>query len=199
MTTDSDEHRRRSEILKAAQDRKAARATGEKGLLVVHTGPGKGKTTAALGMGLRAVGHGMRLGVVQFLKGAMPTAEREILGNFPGVEWHTIGDGFTWNTQDRQADIATARRAWEQAARMVVDPSYGMVILDELCVILAKEYLPLDDVLAALAARPPLQHVVLTGRGAPEGLVEAADLVSRIEVVKHPFRAGIKAQAGVEF
>lgn len=196
---DQETHQRRSAVVKAAQERKQARATGEKGLLMVITGPGKGKTSSALGMGVRVVGHGRKLAVVQFIKGAMPSAEREVFAKLPGVEWHTIGDGFTWNTQDREADIATARRAWEQAMRFVEDPTVAMLILDELNIVLAHKYLPVDEALEGLARRHGMMHVVVTGRGAPPELCEAADLVSRIESPKHPFQAGIKAQEGVEF
>jgi cob(I)alamin adenosyltransferase len=179
---------------------KKARATGTKGLLIVHTGTGKGKSSAAFGMGLRAVAHGMKLGVVQFIKGALPTGERDFLGKLPNVRFESVGDGFTWVTQDRERDIATARRAWAIAEEMLRDPAYGMVILDELCVILRYLYLPIDHVLAAIAARPPMQHVVVTGRHAPQSLIDAADLVSEIRAVKHPFREqGIRAQPGVEY
>lgn len=195
----TEEHNRRSAVIQRVHQRKMARATDEKGLLMVNTGNGKGKTSAALGMGLRVVGHGRKLGVVQFIKGSQASAERDAFALFPNVEWHTIGDGFTWDTQDREKDIATARRAWEQACRFLSDPGVAMVILDELCVVLAYGYLPVEEVLQGFARRDPLQHVVVTGRGAPEALVDAADLVSRIDDVKHPYRAGIKAQAGVEF
>jgi len=195
----TEEHNRRSAVLQKIHQRKLARATDEKGLLIVNTGNGKGKTSAALGMGLRVVGHGRKLGVVQFIKGSQPSAERDAFALFPTVDWHTIGDGFTWDTQDREKDIATARRAWEQACRFLSDPTVAMVILDELCVVLAYGYLPLEEVLKGFARRDPAQHVVVTGRGAPEALVDVADLVSRIDDVKHPYRAGIMAQAGVEF
>jgi len=192
-------HKRRSAVVKAAQEKKQARATSTKGLLMAITGPGKGKTSSALGMGIRVVGHGQKLAVVQFVKGAMQSAEREVFAKLPGVEWHTIGDGFTWNTQDRDADIATARRAWEQALRHLDDTSLAMLILDELNIVLAHGYLPVEEILAGYSRRHPMMHVVVTGRGAPQPLIDAADLVSRIESVKHPFQAGIKAQAGVEF
>jgi cob(I)alamin adenosyltransferase len=192
-------HEERSRSIQAAQAKKQAKATREKGLLIVHTGPGKGKTSAAMGMGIRVVGHGQKLAVVQFIKGAMASAERDVVSKLPGVEWHTIGDGFTWNTQDREADIATARRAWEQALLHLEDPTVSMVILDELNIVLAHKYLPVDEVLEGFARRHGMMHVVVTGRGAPEALIDAADLVSRIESPKHPFQAGIKAQAGVEF
>lgn len=195
---DQDIRNARSRKIQEIQQRQQAKATETKGLLIVNTGPGKGKTSAAMGMGLRIAGHGKRLAVVQFIK-SRSTAERTILERLPKVEWHVIGDGFTWDTQDVEADKATARRGWDQAKLHLSDPTVDMVILDELCIVLAKEYLPLEEVLADLRARPSMQHVVLTGRGAPAGLVEAADMVNEIQAVKHPFHAGIVAQAGVEF
>ncbi|SUX56197.1 cob(I)yrinic acid a,c-diamide adenosyltransferase [Chromobacterium vaccinii] len=200
MKTDPASHQRMTEKRKAGFEKKKAAATCEKGLLIVNTGTGKGKSSAAFGMGLRAVGHGMRLGVVQFIKGALHTAERDLLGGFDNCDFHTMGEGYTWNTQDREADIATARKGWEQALAMLGSDDYDMVILDELNVVLKYEYLPLDEVLAAFAARPAMQHVVVTGRHAPEALLEAADLVTEMRLVKHPYREqGIKAQRGVEF
>jgi cob(I)alamin adenosyltransferase len=200
MREDAASHKRMSERRNDAHIKKKARATGTKGLLIVHTGTGKGKSSAAFGMGVRAVAHGMRLGVVQFIKGALPTGERELLGKLPSVRFESIGDGFTWVTQDRERDVETARRAWAVALEMLGDPEYGMVILDELCVILKYAYLSQDEVLAALAARPQMQHVVVTGRHAPDALIEAADLVSEIRAIKHPFREqGIRAQPGVEY
>jgi len=198
--TDAEAHKRMSERRNEAHVKKKERATGTKGLLIVNTGTGKGKSSAAFGMGLRAVAHGMRLGVVQFIKGALPTGERDVLARFPEVRFETMGEGFTWVTQDRERDVATARRAWDVACEMLADPSYGMVILDELCVILRYEYLGLDEVLEALTKRPPLQHAVVTGRHAPDRLIEVADLVSEMRAIKHPFREqGIRAQPGVEF
>lgn len=200
MKTDPASHQRMTEKRKAGFEKKKAAATGEKGLLIVNTGTGKGKSSAAFGMGLRAVGHGMRLGVVQFIKGALHTAERDLLGGFDNCDFHTMGEGYTWNTQDREADIATARKGWKQALAMLASDDYDMVILDELNVVLKYEYLPLNEVLAAFAARPAMQHVVVTGRHAPEALLEAADLVTEMRLVKHPYREqGIKAQRGVEF
>ncbi len=197
---DAESHRRMAEKRNTGYQKKQARATLEKGLLIVNTGTGKGKSSAAFGMGLRVVGHGMRLGVVQFIKGAMESAERDVFKRFDNVDFHAIGDGFTWNTQDRDQDIATAERAWREAERMIADPSYSMVILDELNVILKYAYLDQDKVLAVLAARPPMMHVVVTGRHAPEALIEIADLVSEIRPIKHPYREqGVKAQKGVEF
>lgn len=198
--TDSTAHRRMAEKRNAGYEKKQAAATLEKGLLIVVTGTGKGKTTSALGMGLRVVGHGMKLGVVQFIKGAKETAERTLFTRFDNVEWHTVGDGFTWITQNREQDVATARDAWAQAARLILDPSFDMVILDELNTVLKYDYLPLTEVLDTLAQRRPMQHVVITGRHAPEALIEAADLVSDIRPLKHPYREqGVKAQPGIEF
>lgn len=193
-------HQRMAERRKAGFEKKQAQATTEKGLLIVNTGTGKGKSSSAFGMGLRAVGHKMKLGVVQFIKGAQHTAERDVFQLLPGVDWHTIGDGFTWNTQDREQDIATAKRAWAEASRMILDPAYDMVILDELCWVLKYGYLQLDDVLSILAQRKPMLHVIVTGRHAPEALIEMADMVNDVRPIKHPYREqGVKAQAGVEF
>lgn len=194
------DHQRKAEKRNQGYEKKKARATLEKGLVLINTGNGKGKTTASMGLAVRALGHDMKVGVVQFIKGAMHTGERKVLASLPGMEFHSIGDGFTWKTQDRERDVATAERAWSEAARMLADPSYGVIVLDELNVILKYEYLSLEPVLAALKARPEMQHVVITGRNAPEALIEAADLVSDIRVVKHPYKEqGVKAQAGVEF
>ena len=200
MKTDDAFHKRMSERRKAGFEKKRAEATLEKGLLIVHTGTGKGKSSAAFGMGLRVVGHGLRLGVVQFIKGALHTAERDLLGSFPNCDFLTMGEGYTWNTQDRAADIATAQNAWAEARRMIESGDYRMVILDELNIVLKYEYLDLDEVLDVIARRPPLVHVVITGRHAPEALIEAADLVTEMRLVKHPYREqGVKAQQGVEF
>jgi cob(I)alamin adenosyltransferase len=206
MTTDSEEttekdfHKKMTEKRNAGYEKKQSQATLEKGLVIVITGTGKGKTTSALGMGLRAVGHGMKLGVVQFIKGAKPTAERTLFEQFPNVDWFTIGDGFTWITQDRERDIATAQKAWTQAAQLIADASYDMVILDELNTILKYEYVAVADVLATLSTKPAMQHVIITGRHAPDTLIEAADLVSDIRPLKHPYKEqGVKAQRGIEF
>ncbi|WP_245944729.1 cob(I)yrinic acid a,c-diamide adenosyltransferase [Crenobacter cavernae] len=200
MKTDPTSHQRMTERRKAGFEKKKAAATKEKGLLIVNTGTGKGKSSAAFGMGLRVVGHGMRLGVVQFIKGALHTAERDLLGGFDNCDFHTMGDGYTWNTQDRDADIATARKGWNEACRMIESGEYDMVILDELNIVLKYDYLPLDEVLTVLAGRSADLHVVVTGRHAPEALLEAADLVTEMKLVKHPYREqGIKAQQGVEF
>ncbi len=198
MRTDA-EHAERMAKKKAAQDSKVAARDAEKGLIIVHTGKGKGKTTAALGMVIRAVGHGMRVGMVQFVKGAMTTGEAAVLARFPEVDFHAMGEGFTWNTQDRARDVAMARTAWEEVQRMLADPGIAMVIADELNIVLRYDYLPVDEVVAAATARAPMKHLVVTGRNAPDALIAAADLVTEMTQVKHPFRAGVKAQAGVEF
>ncbi len=185
---------------KAARDRMLATKTIEKGLLIVHTGKGKGKSTAAFGLAARAVGNGLKVGVVQFVKGVWQTGERALFERFPElIEIRAMGEGFTWETQDRARDIAAARAAWETAEAMLADPSNAMVILDELNIVLRYDYLELDRVLAAFAGRREDLHVVVTGRNARPELVEAADLVTEMTLIKHPFRAGVKAQIGVEF
>ena len=194
------EHAAKMARIKEARDRMMATKSGGKGLVIVHTGKGKGKSSSAFGMVMRCLGHDMRVGIVQFIKGAWTTGEAKFLARFPElVTIRTMGEGFTWETQDRARDIAAAERAWAVAAEMLADPSYLMIVLDEINVALRYEYLKLEPMLAALAARPPLQHVVLTGRNAPEALIEAADLATEMTLLKHPFRSGIKAQAGVEF
>ncbi|WP_019831278.1 cob(I)yrinic acid a,c-diamide adenosyltransferase [Sphingomonas sp. PR090111-T3T-6A] len=194
------EHAEKMKKKQAAHDKIVANKTIERGLLIVHTGKGKGKTTAALGMVVRAIGHGKKVGVVQFVKGAMTTGEKVVFDAFPAqVEFKPMGEGFTWDTQDRARDIAVARTAWEEVKRMVADPVYDMVLADELNIVLRYDYLPLDEVLAVLTAKPEMKHVIVTGRNAPEALVEAADLVTEMTLVKHPFRSGVKAQAGIEF
>jgi cob(I)alamin adenosyltransferase len=200
MKTDHESHLRMTQRRREGHEKKQAAATHEKGLLIVHTGNGKGKSTAAFGMAVRMLGHGERLGVVQFIKGALHTSERDFLGSHPLCDFITAGDGYTWNTQNRDADIATARKGWSEAVAMIDSGDYRMVILDELNTVLKYEYLPLDEVLDALNARSPMQHVVITGRHAPEALVEAADLVTEMRLVKHPYREqGVKAQKGIEF
>ena len=185
---------------KAARDRMLAGKTIEKGLLIVHTGKGKGKSTAAFGMVLRAVGHGMRVGVVQFVKGKWATGERTVLERFPEqVEFHALGEGFTWETQDRERDIASARAAWEAAKRQIENPDIRMVLMDELNIVLRYGYLPLEEVVDYLRAKPVDTHVIVTGRNAADELIEIADLVTEMTMVKHPFREGVKAQAGIEF
>ncbi|MDP1925558.1 MAG: cob(I)yrinic acid a,c-diamide adenosyltransferase [Thiobacillus sp.] len=185
---------RKKELIDAA----IAAATDERGLLIVITGNGKGKSTSAFGTIVRALGHGMKVGVVQFIKSRTDTGEEAFLGKQPGVEWHVTGDGFTWDTQDREQDIATAQRGWAIAARMLADPSYQLVVLDELTYLLSYGYLDSDSVLDALAHRPADQHVIVTGRGASDVLIELADTVSIIADEKHAYRAGIKAQPGID-
>lgn len=196
-----DEHNAKMKKVQAAQAKKLATKTVEKGLVIVHTGPGKGKTSAALGMAVRAIGHGMKVGMVQFVKGAMATGEKAVFDRFPDlIEFKPMGEGFTWDTQDRARDIAVAREAWEEVKRMIADPGYAMVIADEFNIVLRYDYLPTDEVLAALAAKPAMKHVIITGRNAPQALIDAADLVTEMAQVKHPFREqNVKAQAGIEF
>ena len=196
-----EQHAEKMKKKQVAHDKIVASKTIEKGLLIVHTGKGKGKTTAALGMVVRAIGHGKKVGVVQFVKGAMTTGEKVVFDAFPDqVEFKPMGEGFTWNTQDRTRDIAMARTAWDEIKRMIADPSYEMVLADELNIVLRYDYLPLDEVLEVLAAKPEMTHVLVTGRNAPEALIEAADLVTEMTLIKHPFREqGVKAQAGIEF
>jgi len=193
-------HREKMERRQAARRKVLATKTEERGLLIVHTGAGKGKSTAAFGMVLRCLGHGMRVGIVQFVKGAWGTGERDVLARFSDlVTCRAMGEGFTWDTQDRARDIAAARAAWDLATQMIADQSYRMVLLDELNIVLRYGYLPLEEVMAALKAKPRDLHVVVTGRNAPPELFLAAALVTEMTLVKHPFRAGVKAQAGIEF
>jgi cob(I)alamin adenosyltransferase len=174
--------------------------TIEKGLLIVHTGKGKGKSTAAFGMVFRHVGHGLKSGVVQFVKGAWGTGERTVLEKFPElVTIKAMGEGFTWETQDRDRDIAHARAGWEEAKRMIADPELRLVMLDELNIVLRYDYLPWEEVKAVLEARPTDKHIIITGRNAKDELIEMADLATEMEQLKHPFRSGVKAQAGVEY
>ena len=190
---------------KAARDRILATKTVEKGLLIVHTGKGKGKSTAAFGLVVRAIGNGMKVGVVQYVKGKWRTGERGVLEKFPEqVEIRTMGEGFTWETQDRARDIQAARNAWDVSRQMIEasrgdDPQYDMVLLDELNIVLRYGYLDLDEVVGFLSDKPEMLHVIVTGRNAKPELVEAADLVTEMTMVKHPFRAGVKAQKGIEF
>jgi len=205
MTTTIDEaeaerHRAKMAKRKAVQDAEVAEKTIEKGLLIVHTGPGKGKSTAAFGLALRMLGRGHRVGVVQFIKGAWHSAERDALAAFGDqVSWHTMGEGFTWETQDRARDIAAAERAWGQAQQLMADRSFGLVILDELNIALRYDYLDLGAVIAALTARRNGLHVIVTGRNAKAEMIAAADLVTEMTLVKHHFAAGVKAQPGIEF
>jgi cob(I)alamin adenosyltransferase len=197
---EAERHRAKMAKRKAVQDAEVAEKTIEKGLLIVHTGPGKGKSTAAFGLALRMLGRGRRVGVVQFIKGAWHTAERDALAAFGDqVAWHTMGEGFTWETQDRARDVAAAERAWGKSCELMTDPSFGLVILDELNIALRYEYLDLGAVVGALQARREGLHVVVTGRNAKPELIDAADLVTEMALVKHHFAAGVKAQAGIEF
>jgi cob(I)alamin adenosyltransferase len=200
MTTTDADHNAKMARKKVAHDRIVAGKTVEKGLLIVHTGKGKGKSTAAFGLAARAIGHGQKVGIVQFVKGAWTSGEKVVFDAFPDlVEYKAMGEGFTWDTQDRARDVAKAREAFDEVERMIADPAYRMVVADELNIVLRYDYLPLEEVLEALAARDPMKHVVVTGRNAPEALIEAADLVTEMTQVKHPFRSGVKAQAGIEF
>lgn len=194
------DHRDKKAKIKAARDKMMEGKTGEKGLLIVHTGKGKGKSSSAFGMVLRCVGHGMKAGVIQFIKGAWDTAERRVFETYPDlVTFKAMGEGFTWETQDRERDVAAATKAWEAACEMMDDPKTRMVVLDELNIALRYDYLPREAVLEKLVNRRPDLHVVVTGRNAPDELIEAADLVTEMTLVKHPFRDGVKAQPGVEY
>lgn len=185
---------------KAARDKILATKTIEKGLLIIHTGKGKGKSTAAMGLAVRAIGNGMKVGIVQFVKGVWETGERVVLDKFPDLcVIKAMGEGFSWETQDRERDIAAARHAWEMAKEMINDPSYNMVILDELNIVLRYENLPLDEVVEVLQNKPEMLHVAVTGRNAKDELIEIADLVTEMTQIKHPFRSGVKAQVGIEF
>ena len=185
---------------KAARDKILATKTVEKGLIIVHTGKGKGKSTAGFGMVFRAIGNGMKVGVVQFVKGKWQTGERKALEAFPGqVSLSTMGEGFTWETQDRARDIAAARAAWEQAKGYILDGEHQMVLCDELNIVLRYDYLPVEEVIEVLRAKPKMKHVIITGRNARDELIEIADLVTDMTLVKHPFRSGVKAQLGIEY
>ena len=200
MDARDERHRARMQRKKAVVDEKIAQAQDEYGLLLVHSGNGKGKSSSAFGMVARALGHGMQVGIVQFIKGAASTGEEAFFRRFPDeVHYHVMGEGFTWETQDRQRDIAKAQQAWTVARELLDDERIGLVVLDELNIALKYGYLELDSVLADIAARPLLQHVVVTGRGALPGMIEAADTVTEMNLVKHAFKAGVKAQKGVEF
>jgi cob(I)alamin adenosyltransferase len=198
--SEAERHRAKMAKRKAVQDAEVAEKTIEKGLLIVHTGAGKGKSTAAFGLALRMLGRGHRIGVVQFIKGAWHSAERDALQKFgEQLVWHTMGEGFTWETQDRARDVAAAERAWAKARELMADPSFAMVVLDELNIALRYDYLDLNLFVAALMARRPGLHVIVTGRNAKQELIAAADLVTEMTLVKHHFAAGVKAQAGIEF
>ncbi|HIK35112.1 MULTISPECIES: cob(I)yrinic acid a,c-diamide adenosyltransferase [unclassified Thermosynechococcus] len=200
MLTD-EQHRQKMQQRKAVQAQRLAERTREKGLIIVHTGNGKGKTTAALGMVLRSLGHGYRVAIIQFIKGAWEPAEKAVLSHWSDqLAFHAMGEGFTWETQDRQRDIACAQAAWELALSYITNPKYRLVLLDEINVALKLDYLTVAEVLEGLARKPEMTHVILTGRGAPPALIDAADLVTEMTLVKHPFREqGVKAQPGIEF
>lgn len=198
--TEAERHRAKMAKRKAVQDAEVAEKTIEKGLLIVHTGSGKGKSTAAFGLALRILGRGRRVGVIQFIKGAWHSAERDALEVFGDqVVWHTMGEGFTWDTQDLKRDVAAAERAWTKACELMADPTLALLILDELNIALRYDYLDLQSVIATLGARRPDLHVVITGRNAKPELIAAADLVTDMTLVKHHFAAGVKAQPGIEF
>jgi cob(I)alamin adenosyltransferase len=203
MTTETDEearHKAKMANRKAVQDAEVAGKTIEKGLLIVHTGKGKGKSTAAFGLLLRAIGRGFQCGVVQFGKGAWQSGERSAIERFGDqVKWYTLGEGFTWETQDRARDVAAAERAWARATELMDDPSIRLLVLDELNISLRYDHLDLGKVLVAFAGRRPDLHVVVTGRNAKPELIEIADLVTEMVAVKHHFAAGVKAQQGIEF
>lgn len=185
---------------KAARDKIIATKTIEKGLVMVHTGKGKGKSTAAFGVVFRTIGNGMRVGIVQFVKGKWATGERKVLEAFPDqVEMTAMGDGFTWETQDRQRDIQAAKQAWERAKAMIMDEKLDLVLLDELNIVLRYDYLDVSEVVEFLKTKPEMKHVIITGRNAKEELIDFADLVTEMEMIKHPFRSGVKAQVGIEF
>ncbi|MDE3028031.1 MAG: cob(I)yrinic acid a,c-diamide adenosyltransferase [Paracoccaceae bacterium] len=202
VKTDDARHAAKMAKKKAARDKIMASKSGEKGLIIVHTGAGKGKSSSGFGMILRCVAHGMPCAVVQFIKGAWDTGERRLLTeNFAALcQFYAMGEGFTWETQDRARDVAAARAGWEKAKELIRDPNIRLVLLDEINIALRYDYLDITEVLAFLRdEKPPLTHVVLTGRNASDALIEAADMVTEMTLIKHPFRSGIKAQAGVEF
>lgn len=195
----SERHNKRMQKQKAIVDQQVEKADKEQGLLLVITGNGKGKSSSGFGMVARAIGHGMKVGVVQFIKGAFSTGEEKFFRRFPDdVDYHVVGDGFTWDTQNLEQDIASAEKGWEICKTMLQNPDIDIVLLDELNIVLKMHYLDTDTVLADITSRPQMQHVIITGRGAPEAVIEAADTVSRIDDVKHAYRAGIKAQKGIE-
>lgn len=202
QTRSDAEHAAKMAKIKAARDKMMATKSQERGLIIVHTGAGKGKSSAAFGMIFRAIAHEMPSAVVQFIKGGMDTGERRLIeAHFPDLcQFYTMGEGFTWETQDRARDIAAAQAAWEQAKKLILDPANRMVLLDEINIALRYDYLDLAEVVDFLATqKPPMTHVVLTGRNAKPELIDLADLVTEMTLVKHPFRSGVKAQAGVEF
>ena len=195
------QYKQKMQRRKEVQQQRVAEKNLEKGLVIVNTGNGKGKTTAALGMVMRSLGHGYKVAIVQFIKGAWEPAEKEVLGKWADqLEFHAMGEGFTWETQDRDRDIAKATAAWQKALEYIQNPEYRLVLLDEVNIALKLGYLKVEDVLAGLAQKPENSHVILTGRGAPQALIEEADLVTEMTLIKHPFQEqGVKAQPGIEF
>ncbi|MDH5766056.1 MAG: cob(I)yrinic acid a,c-diamide adenosyltransferase [Gammaproteobacteria bacterium] len=191
-------HKKRMQRKKQVIDQKIAEATEDRGVLVIHTGNGKGKSSSAFGMIARALGHDMKVAVVQFIKGAYSTGEETFFRRFPEVEYHVMGDGFTWETQDHERDVQTAQTAWDQAAQLLNDEQYQLVVLDELNIAIKNRLVSLDDVVTVLQQRPRMQHVVITGRGAAQELMEIADTVTEMKMHKHAFQSGIKAQKGIE-
>lgn len=199
MTTDKDErHNERMQRKKAVIDAKIQQAQREQGVLLITTGNGKGKSSSGFGMVARALGHGMKVGVVQFIKGAMSTGEENFFRRFPEVDYYVMGEGFTWETQDRQRDIEAATAAWQRVKTMLTDPSYDLILLDELNIVLKYQYLDINKVISDLQNRPTMQHVIITGRAARPELIEIADTVTEMNEIKHAFKAGIKAQKGIE-
>ena len=200
--TDLEKNKRHEERMakkKAIIDEKVKKADKEQGVIVITTGNGKGKSSSGFGMVARALGHGMKVGIIQFIKGAMSTGEESFYRRFPDeVEYHVMGDGFTWNTQDREQDLKTATLAWDIAKKMLSDESYDLILLDELNIVLKYQYLPIENVINDLKNRPNMQHIVITGRAAKDELIEIADTVTEMKDIKHAFRSGIKAQKGIE-
>ena len=195
----SERHEKRMKRKKEIVDAGIERANKERGIIIVHTGNGKGKSSSAFGMVARSLGHNMRVGVIQFIKGAIETGEEAFFRRFPEeVEFHVMGEGYTWDTQNLEQDIKTARKAWAQAVKMLTDESFDLIILDELNIALKQKYLPVEEVIEDLQRRPYMQHVVITGRAAPQALIDAADTVTEMKEIKHAYKAGIKAQKGVE-
>lgn len=199
----NEQHRKKMVRINEIKDKQLAKADKEKGLIIVHTGAGKGKSTAAFGMAIRALGQGMKVAIVQFIKGAIPTGEAQFVNQIAesgmSIQMHTMGEGFTWKTQDRERDIATAMRGWDKAVELMRDPSIDLVVLDELNIATKYDYIPAALVVEELLAKRPMLHVVLTGRNASEEVIEIADLVSEMKVIKHPYAHGIQPQRGVEF
>ncbi len=198
MNEDKQRHKKRMQRHKEVVDAAIARATEDRGIILVLTGNGKGKSSSGFGMVARSLGHGFKVGVVQFIKGSFSTGEEAFFRRFPEVQYHVMGTGFTWETQDKDKDIAAAEAAWTQAEALLSDPDIALVLLDELNIVLKYRYLTIERVLETLAKRPPQQHVVITGRAAPQTLIDVADTVTQMNVIKHAFKAGIKAQKGIE-